>query len=100
MLWLCWVKEQANTIVNINFISRETYQDVRFSCHFVVLLMRLFHDQYSNLPCALHLTGSDVFEKFFSKVDGMVGVKRAYDFTNLLHAIGIINRFVEYESNP
>ena len=61
--------------------------------------MRLFLDQYSNFPCALHLTRSDVCEKFFSKVSGMVGVEREYDFTDLLHAIGTLNRVVEEESN-
>ncbi len=100
MLWLCWVREQSNTNVNINFISREAYQYVKISCHFVVLLMRLFRDQYSHLTCALHLIGSDVCEKLFSKVNGIVGVERAYDFTDLLHAIGTLNRVVEEESNP
>ena len=61
--------------------------------------MRLFRDQYSNLPCVLILTGSDVFENFFSKVGGMVGVERAYDFTDFLHAVGTLNRVVEEESN-
>ena len=98
-LWLCWVQKQSHTNVNINFISREAYQDVRISCHFAVLLMRLFRDQYSNLPCVLHLTGSDVCENFFSKVGGMVGMERAYDFTDLLHAVGTLNRVVEEESN-
>ena len=46
------------------------------------------------------MTGSDVCKKFFSKVSGMVGVERAYDFTNLLHAIGTLNRVVEEELNP
>ena len=72
---------------------------MKISCHFVVLLMRLFHDQYSNFPCALHLTGSDVCENFFRKFGGMVGVEREYDFTGLLHAIGILNRVVEEEFN-
>ena len=62
--------------------------------------MRLFRDQYSNLPCALHLIGSDECENFFRKISVMVGVERAYDFTNLLHAIGTLNRVVEEESNP
>ena len=62
--------------------------------------MRLFRDQYSNLPCSLHLTGSDVCENFFSKFGGMVGVERAYDFADLLHAIGTLNRVAEEESNP
>jgi hypothetical protein len=30
----------------------------------------------------------------------MVGVERAYDFTDLLHPIGTLNRVVEEESNP
>ena len=48
----------------------------------------------------MHLTGSDVCEKFFSKVGGMVGLERAYDFTDLLHAVGTLNRVAEEESNP
>ena len=73
-LWLCWVRENENTNVNINFISREAYQYVKFFFHFAILLMRLFHDQYSNLPCELHLTGLDVWEKLFRKFGDMVGV--------------------------
>ena len=92
--------KKSHINANINFISREAYQDVKISCHFAVLLMRLFHDKYSNLPCALHLTGSNVCENFFSKVVGMVGVERTYDFLDLLHAIGTLNRVVEEESNP
>ena len=92
--------KKSHINVNINFISREAYQDVKISFHFAVLLMRLFRDHYSNLPCVLHLTGSDVCENFFSKVSGMVGVERAYDFVDLLHAIGTLNRVVEEESNP
>ena len=65
---------------------------MKISCHFSVLLMRLFHDQYSNLPCALHLPGSDVCDNFVRKFGAMVGVERAYDFNDLLHAIGNINR--------
>ena len=62
--------------------------------------MRLLFDQYSNLPCALHLTGSDVCEKLFRKFDGMVGVDRACDFIDLIHAIGTLNRVAKEESNP
>jgi hypothetical protein len=62
--------------------------------------VRLFRDQYSNLPCVLHLTGLDVCENFFRKVGGMVGVERSYDFTDLLHSIGTLNRVVEEELNP
>jgi len=46
----------------------------------------------------LHLTGSDVCENFFSKVGGMVGAERDYDFTYFLHVVGTLNRVVEEES--
>ena len=92
--------EKTHINANINFISRETYQDAKILCHFAVLLMRLFRDHYSSLPCLLHLTGSDVCENFFRKVGGMVGSERAYDFTNLLHDVGTLNRVSEEESNP
>ena len=90
----------SNTNININFISREAYQDVKISSHFAVSLIKLFHDQYSNLPCALYLTMSDVCENLFSKVNGMFGVERECDFTDLLHVIGTLNRVVEEELNP
>ena len=62
--------------------------------------MIFFHDQLSNFPFALHLTGLDVCDNFFSKVSGMVEVEREYDFIDLLHDIGTLNRVVEEESNP
>lgn len=99
MLWLCWLPMESNNNVNVNFINREAYQDVKISCHFVVLLLRLFQDQYCHLPCVLHLTRSYVCENFFSKLSGMVGVERAYDFIILLHIIGTLNRVSEVESN-
>ena len=99
-LWLCWVQKKYHSNVNINFISNEAYQDVKISCHFAVLLMRLFRDNYSNFPCVFHMIGSYVWEKFFSKVGGTVGVERAYDSTDLLHAVGTLNRVAEEESNP
>jgi len=43
---------------------------------------------------------SDVCEKFFSKVGGMIGVERSYDLTDLLHVVGTLNRVVEEESKP
>jgi len=99
-LWLCWVQKKSHANVKKNFINREAYQDVKISCHFVVLLMRLFRDHYSKFPCVLRLTRSDVCENFFSKVGGMAGVERAYDFIDLLHVVGTLNRVAEEESNP
>ena len=62
--------------------------------------MILFRDQYYHLPCALHMTGLYLYEKFFRKFGGMVGVEREYYFSDLIHAIGTLNRVVEEESNP
>ena len=62
------------------FVSNQCYLDVQLSCHFVVLLIRYFRDAFSHLPVPFHLTGSDSCEIFFSKVGGMQGMERAYDF--------------------
>ena len=62
--------------------------------------MRLFRDQYSNFPCTLHMTMLDICENLFRKFSGMVGVEKAYDFADLFHAIGTLNRVAEEESNP
>jgi len=49
----------------------------------------------------LHLTGSDSCEFIFSKIEGMVGLERAYDFHELVNATNTINRLagIEYGEN-
>ena len=48
-----------------NFLSRETFQDVLISCHFAVMLILDFADNYPYLDCCLERTGSDRCEVFF-----------------------------------
>ena len=83
------------------FVSNQCYLDVQLSCHFVVLLIRYFRDAFSHLPVPLHLTGSDSCEIFFSKVGGMQGMERAYDFQELVGCANTVNHLaaIEYGSN-
>jgi hypothetical protein len=55
-----------------------------FGCTNVVSLCCVlgyaFLRQISSLAIPLHLIGSDACEIVFSKIGGMVGLERAYDF--------------------
>jgi hypothetical protein len=108
-LWKLWFKygdhsvlgNTASFSVKENFISQQSFIDVQLSCHFAVLLICHFRDKYSHLPVPLHLTGSDSCEIFFSKIGGMVGLERAYDFHELVNTANTVNRLaaVEYGAN-
>lgn len=67
----------------------------------MVLLIKLFRDAYDHLPVPFHLTGSDSCEIFFSKVGGMQGMERAYDFHELVGCANTVNKLaaMEYRKN-
>ena len=67
------------------------------SCHFVVLLICYFRDKFPEFAVLLHLTSSDACEIFFSKIGGMEGHKRAYDFHQLVSTINTLNRLIANE---
>jgi hypothetical protein len=67
------------------------------SCHFVVLLIRTFRDKYPSLAIPLSLIGSDSCQNFFSKVRGMSGMERAYDFHELARVVNTMNQLSEVE---
>jgi hypothetical protein len=71
------------------------------SCHFVVLLIKHFKDQYPKLTIILHLTRSYSCEMFFSKIGGMVGMECAYDFLKLVNCTNTFNHVhaIEYGEN-
>jgi hypothetical protein len=71
------------------------------SCHFVVLLVKLFRDSYPGLQVPLHLTGSDSCKIFFSRIGGMVGMEKAYNFHELITCTNALNQLsaVEYGKN-
>jgi hypothetical protein len=49
----------------------------------------------------LNLTGSDLYEIFFSKVGGIQGMERAYDFHELVNCANMLNHLaaIEYGDN-
>ena len=57
----------------------------------------MFHDFYPTLKCPLHLTRSNAIEIYFSEIGGMVGQERAFDFGDLLHSIGNLNKITAHE---
>ena len=67
----------------------------------MVLLIFYFGDKYPHLLVPLHLTDSDSCEIFFSKIGGMVGLERAYDFHEIVNTTNILNNLasIEYKEN-
>ena len=108
-LWKLWMKHGNHGVLGnteavnpkLHFVSQQCFLDIQLSCHFIVLLVCHFRDKYPHLSVPFHLTGSDSCEVFFSKVGGMVGMERAYDFQELLGAANTVNRLsaIEYGSN-
>ena len=96
-IWRLWILDNPIYNLKSNFISRETFLDVQISCHFVVLLIKMFRDFYPQLECPLHLTGSDGAEIFFSKIGGMIGMERAFDISDVLHCSGNVNKLAKFE---
>jgi hypothetical protein len=84
-----------------NFVSLQCFIDIQLSCHFVVLLICHFRDRCPELAVPLHLTGSDSCEIFFSRIGGMNGLERAYDFHELVNTANTLNHIsaVEYGKN-
>ena len=84
-----------------NFVSLQCFIDIQLSCHFVVLLICHFRDKFPDLAVPLHLTRSDSCEIFFSRIGGMNGQERAYDFHQLVNTANTLNHIsaVEYGKN-
>jgi hypothetical protein len=97
---LSWWEYKTLTVQEC-FVSNQCYLDVQLSCHFVVLLIKYFKEFCPHLPVPLHLTGSDSCEIFFSKVGGMQGMERAYDFHELVGCASTVNKLaaIEYGEN-
>ena len=98
------IMELGNSVLAVPsecFISNQCFLDIQMSCHFVVLLICHFRDRFPELPVPLHLTGSDSCEIFFSRIGGMVGQERAYDFHELVNTANTLNHLsaIEYGEN-
>jgi hypothetical protein len=89
-LWRLWLKHGNHTVGGntksltqaASFVSQQCFLDVQMSCHFVVLLIKMFRDFYLALEVSLHLTGSDSCEIFFSRIGGMQEWREHIIFTN------------------
>ncbi|KAL3682655.1 hypothetical protein R1sor_000677 [Riccia sorocarpa] len=57
----------------------------------------LIGDKYTGLKDPMHLLGSDCCEHFFSRVDGMKGYERNYDFADLVDCASGLNRLASME---
>lgn len=108
-LWRLWLKHgdhgipgNSKHIVEAqHFVSKHCFINIQLSCSFAVLLICHFRDRYRHLPVPLHLTGSDSCEIFFSKIGGMSGAERAYDFHELVNTANTFNQLsaIEYGEN-
>jgi len=77
------------------------FLDIQMSCHFVVLLIKHFINQYLELIVPLHFIGSNSYEVFFPKIGGMLGMECAYDFSELVNCANTFNHVavIKYGEN-
>ena len=104
-LWKLWLKHKDHGDLRNSktlsaqeaFVNQQCFIDIQISCHFIVLLIAHFRDNYSHLSIPLHLTRSDSCEVFFFKAGRMQDMERAYDFHELLSCAYILNQLATLE---
>lgn len=65
--------------------TREAFQDCLLSCHFAVLMMKMFGEHYPHLlPPPIHKLGSNCCEDFFSALGSFVANKRVFTYMEAL----------------
>ncbi|KAL2629013.1 hypothetical protein R1flu_013699 [Riccia fluitans] len=57
----------------------------------------VFRDKFPRMALPLHLLGSDLCEQFISRVGGMKGYERNYDFEDLLDCVSGLNHLAVLE---
>ncbi|CAH3193253.1 unnamed protein product [Porites evermanni] len=99
--WRNWIVISNAFSLKQNFLTRECFQDVLLSCHFVVILISYFRDEHPDLECPLHLTGSHCCERYFSKNGSFVQNRHNYTFLDMHTNLGHMNRLEEIKAtNP
>lgn len=83
-LWREWVRNMDGFELKENYLTREASQDAILSCHFVVLLTKLYRDYYPTMATVWHKCGSDCCECYFSSLGSFSMNKRTY---NILEAL-------------
>ena len=98
LIWQGWVRvdvpefnsrneEAYHRSTDYTYISREAKTDALLSCHFIVLLIKLFRDKFKDLAIPFHSLGSDVCEDVFAALGGFVRNKRTYTIYEALSTI-------------
>jgi hypothetical protein len=75
-LWRLWIKHGSHGVGGNSmtitladcFVSNQCFIDITMSCHFIVLLIVTFRDNYRHLEISFHFTGSNSCKIFFSKI--------------------------------
>ena len=86
-LWREWVRNTNEFDLNEHYVTREASQDAILSCHFVVLLIYLFRDDYPSLDIPFDRCGSDPCEDLFSMLGSFVKNKRTYSVFDALQTV-------------
>ncbi|KAL2620985.1 hypothetical protein R1flu_001190 [Riccia fluitans] len=81
----------------INPLDRSSYPVVLGDFHACLEHVQVFRDKFPRMALPLHLLGSDSCEQFFSRVGGMRGYERNYDFGDLLDCASGLNRLAVLE---
>ena len=84
-----------------NLVSQQCFINIQLSCQFAMLLICHFRDRYVHLPVPFHLTRNDSCEFIFSKIGGMNGNERSYNFHELINMANTLNHMfaIEYTEN-
>ena len=94
-IWRNFIIRTNNLTLKRNFLTRECFQDVLLSCHYAVILISFFRDEYLELECPLHLTGTDCCESYFSENGSFVMNRHNYTFVDMHTNLGYMNRMQE-----
>lgn len=91
-IWRLWVTRTGHLSLKLNFVSRETYQDITIGCHHIVNFIRASRDYAPSQPVRLNLTGSDCCEEYFSYNGSFILNKHNYTITDMYRNITSMNR--------
>ena len=81
-----------------NSLSRETFQDLLISCHFIVMLIADFGLHFPHLECPLDRTREDGCEVFFSLNGSWVQNHHAYTILDMVRNHASMTRIAEINS--
>ena len=64
-IWRIFIHIHPDMTLSNNYLLRETYTDLLISCHFCVILVCFYRNNFANEKCCLETVGSDRCEEFF-----------------------------------